>query len=296
MSLNVPSGLWRLSTDGGIKYKLISFSGTFSRDEATATQVYLIRKTMLSAFALESLPIPYVLLNTIFYPPARPLPGFLALRTTRISWRAFPDDKPVDPFGVDLFAPFGTYANDVELTIEYAPKELTDPNDPTTFLDISADVGIEFLNSPTRGSMEWLAEGGPEEVKEGDVPHVVKSFEVDWNIRWGNIPQDFFNASLLSTLRTKLGMVNEDVIPFLGSPPAETILFSGFSFDTKFTWQGGNTVNLDLKFVEKNFVDTAGEQVNHNMVWRPGHGWQRLQFNEQSIFQLTNLGDMFLPS
>lgn len=182
MSLNLPSATWRLSTIGGIKYKLVEHSGAFGRDEATATERYLIRADDLYAFAVESMPPPFVLLNTIFYPPARPLPGLPALRTTRVSWKGFPEGKPIDPFGADPVPPAGTYEPNVEVTIEYSTGDLPEPdeNDPGTFLEISADAGMEFLNSPTRGNMEW--EDG-DEVREGDVPHVVKSFETDWDLQ-----------------------------------------------------------------------------------------------------------------
>lgn len=311
MTITVPESDWRLSLSSGTKYKLLSSSGTFTDEEATATEVVIIKAQNLGDFVRHCIPGPFESLGTLVYPGNRLMPG-TPLMTKRISWQSNVDGKPVDPFLQDTAAPDGTYEGDLRLTIEYGTSPLndladsgggSDPNDPRTFLEISANASGDFISTPVKGTAKWegvnTTFGESDEVKEQGIPHVITSSEVEWTCRWSQIPHNFMNSVLMSRLRSKLGFVNNATMPMFYNAPAETILFLGYSIQQQFTWRSGlggqPPVNIEFKFLEKNFTWVT-TQVTHNHFWRPGWGWRRLLVDGVNpTYKSTNLTNIFAP-
>jgi len=325
MSGSSDSSTWRLSTPSGIPVKVVSREGTFADEAGSATEVYIIKANQLVNFVLESFPSPLVLFGTVFYPARRRMPGLGPFQTVRVQWRGLVEGKPVDPFNTDPNAPENTYQDNIQLTIEYSTGTAndlasgSDPNDPFTFLEITATASGEFLSVPNRGELTWDGEGSESnvEVKERDVPMPIVVSQVEWNVRWTQIPFSFFNGILADRLRSKLGKVNNAPMPLFFNAPEETIMFMGWSLQQQLTWRTGlggqPPMQLDMKFAEKNFIAPDGIQVTHNHLYRTTStaagtfggaatypGWRRIIIpgldGDKFLYDSTNLTQIFAPS
>ena len=302
MSTNIDPSLWRLTTPGGIPLKVVERSGSFGEEEATASESYIIEADNLLAFALESFPLPFSLYGTIFYPDRRRMPGLAPLTTKRISWEGFTDGLPVDPFGSDLAASDGTYQDFVKVTIEYgttpANDQEQDPNDPKTFLEVSANASGVFLNANASGTAKWDeagADGVP--VQKANIPNTVIENLIEWTTTWSQIPYVYFNDTLVGRLRAKMGKVNSEVMSLFNDAPAETILFLGYSMRNQYTWRDGYTgvspVQLEMKFLEKGF-ESRGTQITHNYFYDPDKpGWRKLFLNGLAPYEDEDLNEIF---
>ena len=309
-----PASEWRLHTRGGIPLTVLSRSGGFSKEEATATEQYLIPAQYLLAFALESLPRPITFLGSLIYPACRRLPGLASMVTKSIRWEPFDTSLPVDPFNSDAAADDKTYGEFVKVTIEYATNpnnddDESDPDDPQTFLEVSANASGSFLAVPTRGNAKWdlgpwdptrgLSHYGEttEPVTEVDIPQTVIQCEVEWSVRWPQIPYDFLTNELVARLRGKMGKVNSGKMELFHDAPPETIMFISWSMKQSHTWREGEVgrspVELDMRFLEKNFVDEDGTQVTHQHVYRPGWGWMVMLVDDKKLYATTNLDQIF---
>lgn len=312
MSVNTPTSEWRLSSEGGVPVKVVERSGGFEGEDATAQEVFIIRACDLAAFVTESFPIPYSVLGTVYYPPRRRMTSLPSLTTKRITWTSLVDGLPVDPFGNDPTAPDGTYVEYLRVTIEYGPSagndEEMDPNDPMTYLEVSADAGGEFLVTPVGGGMKW---DDNVEIKRDDVPNTTTVSTVEWTVRWPQIPYTFLTGVLMARLRSNQGKVNSSAMPLFNDAPADTILFVGYSRQDQYTWRDGlsgqSPVGLELKFIEKNFessLPTSGGRVTHQHTFRSGSaatadaaaveaGWHRLLSNGKRLFARVDLNKIF---
>jgi len=301
-----PVSEWRIRTAGGIPLTVLSRSGGFSREEATATEQYLIPADRLLAFAMESLPRPILFLDTLIYPRPRPLPGLPSLVTKTIKWEPFDSGLPVDPFGSDPAADEKTYQEFVKVTIDYATvpnndEEDSDPDDPQTFLEVSANASGTFLAVPVRSKAVWDTTP-PEGVKEVDIPNTVRQCEVEWSVRWPQIPYEYWTGRLVARLRDKLGKVNEGVMHLFHDAPAETVMFMSWSMRRSYTWRAGESgsspIELDMRFLEKNFKDESGAQITHQHVYRPKTGkWEiLLPDGTNKLYSKVNLDAIFTGS
>lgn len=315
-----PSSEWRLTTARGIPYRVLSRGGGFSKEEANASETYVVEARHLLAFALESLPRPLLFLGQLIYPRSRRLPGLSTLTTKNVKWEAFDSGLPVDPFGGDSSAPDDTYQDYVKVTIEYTTNpnndgDETDPDDPRTILEISANASGTFLASPIRGNAEWELEGydlgeaqfahdlageefdGKQEVKEMDVPQTIRQPEVEWSVRWPQIPYEFWTDKLVTRLRDKLGKLNDSKMSLFHDAPVETVMFLSWSMKQSYTWRDGEAgkspVEVDMRFLEKNFKDVKGNQVTHNHMYRPGKGWTILLIDDERLYDTTDLDKIF---
>jgi len=300
MTITVPSNQWRLASEGGVPVRVVSRSGTFESNESTATETFIIRGNQLMAFALESFPPPIYVGGLFYYPRSRSMTSLPALITKRISWKSAVDGKPIDPFGNDPSAPNNTYEGDVEVTIEYgtSPGNDTppDPDDPSTFLQITANASGEFLVLPAAfANMTWADFPGIP-ITRPDIPHTITQSLVEWNAHWSQIPYDYLTDILVAKLRDKLGKVNSGVMPLFYDAPANTIMFTGYTISQQYTWREGYTgkspVEMDFKFFEKNF-ESGGVSVTHQHIYRPGGGWDRLLLNGDPLYDSTDLDNLF---
>lgn len=304
MSLTDPSD-WRLQTQGGIKAKIVERTGTFESESATGQEVIIIQAADLDDFIVESFPAPFVFLGTVFYPRGRNFSGFQPLLNRRISFQGLTDGRPIDPFNSDPDAPDNTYDEFVRVTIDYSttPENDTesDPDDPTTFLEISANASGTFLTVPASGESLWTdPDGGPaEDVTEINTPLHITETETEWSVRWKQVPAEFISDTLMGRVRSKLGTVNDAPFELLYNAPIETTLFLGFSMRQQFTWRPGFTgtppVELDLKFLEKNFTSDEGILVTHNHLFRPGKGYRKMTIDGNALYASSNLDSIFAP-
>jgi len=330
---------WRLQTSSGIPYRLVNRSGSFSYEGAEASEVYIIAASDLLSFVTTAFPEPYAMLGTLYYPQQPVMPGLGTLVPTNMTWKPHVDGLPCDPFGADTGAPSGTYQDYIEVTIDYGLTPSNDqqpePNDPFTFLEVSANASGVFLSSPLDGANkgrawelpDWVVEGdhitGGESsvIHESNIPFTVTETQVEWTIRWPSIPFSFWSNYLMARLREKLGTVNSSPMGILHNAPMDTILFLSYSASTSFTWRAGRTgqnpIQLQMNFLEKNFqteedynsagtlldgspapddISTHTVDVTHQHMWRPTYGWRKLQLNGKDLYRQTDLNKIWEPT
>ena len=328
MSVNQDKSLWRLATSTGIKVKLLKRRGGFSRDGAEATEEYIVKSEDLMDFVNVGLPTPSAYYG-IVYPGRAVMYGVPSLVVDKITFESLTDGKPVDPFGADTSAPEGTYEENLKAVVTYAPREKgkdsedSDPNDPTSFLQISAQGSGEFLAPEISGKATWwdwewiwldpydsddrrgywkLAEVG--EVKEVNIPATIKVSMTEWSVSWPQTPHDYYYGTILPKLRAAIGTVNLNQLALLHNPPPHTILLSDFSTNEEYLWDLGDVkkppISLEMHFTEKNFLapfpstddrpteEGATMQVTHQHFYRPGVGWQVLKVEENFIYAATD--------
>jgi hypothetical protein len=311
MSLLDPS-TWRLFiTNGGnrIPYKLVEGFPkiTYERENASADEEYIIRASDLTDFVSVCLPPVTTWDENLAWQSSRALPGNGSLRTKTISVVPFEEGKPADPynsdqaiFGVRDAPPSSTYAQFLRVSIKYTTgkDKQPDENDPTTFLEVSADATGEFLMLPMRGDSTW---GGrtDQPVSGVSTPASQVIPEIDWTVRWPYIPATFI-PQLLPQMRSHLGKVNSAAMPVLYDADVETILFAGFSLQEQYTWRNGEIdkppVELEFKFLEKH-IEIDGEVIGHNHFWREEvGGFEVLNLPDGSkVYREADLNQMWAP-
>lgn len=322
---------WRLSTTGGIPYRLVNRSGSYTDRDASASETYLIRASDLDSFVNEVFPAPSVLSGAVVYKKYRRMPG-TSLPPTEISWKGHIEGLPIDPYGADEDAPTGTYQDILEVEINYntgdvdskqGNEEETDPEDPRTYCKVSGRASGEFLHAMAPRGI-WSEGAGDfvalieESAVDGIEPDIEKNRqraapvpvmtivpEIEWTVTWEMIPYDAFRFGTVWFLRAMLGKLNSLPMPLLHDAPPGTILFVGFDFEEEYTWRTGGIfdtkpVTLSLKFVEKCIVDGDGEIHGHNSFWRPEKGgWSVLILNEDTgklAYDYFDLNAAFKPS
>jgi len=309
MSIHIDPSEWNLSTDGGIPYKLLEGfpRGSFEDENADSEEQYIIRASDLSAFVLESFP-PHIIMggNAFLFQANRAFPSLSTLRSRRVSYEPLEQGKPTDPYNTDPNASDGTYAEFLRVTISYSTGkgEDFDPNDPFTFLEITADASGEFLMLPVRsGESEWR---DPDIPVVPDFDPVVKGLnapvsqmipEIEWTVTWSQLDHTFF-AILLPLMRENLGKVNLTPMPLLYFAPSQTLLFAGFNMRGQESWrgdQGGiSPVQIEMKFIEKHLL-IDGEIIGHNHFWREEDGrFTELKIRgDEPVYRRANLNMMF---
>lgn len=140
--------LWRLKTSSGLPYKVKGMSGGFDPDVGSINVQVIIHATNLNEFLEFIFPEP-VQLGYLLFPRATALPGIPEMVATSLTFKAFDEAMPIDPFGFDPSAPAGTYYNLIELDIKYDTrvKQKQPTTDPKTFLEISSNASGEFLHT-----------------------------------------------------------------------------------------------------------------------------------------------------
>jgi len=300
MSVNVPASLWRLKTLGGIPIKILSRNGSFGMENASATEEILIQASDLGAFVSEILPAPIIFMGMLIYPTRRRFPGAPWLVADTVTWTAFDDVKPIDPFGSDSGAPEDTYDKFLKVTINYVTSPQNDqdqdPNDPTTFLQVSTSAAGHYLHGELRGAVD---EDG-EEIREPDVPNMVTETIIEWNLVWPQIPGDFFRDTLMDRLRKAAGKVNSTVMRLFNDAPKHTLLFTSFDHQESYTWREGrigkSPIQLTMKFTEKNFEDVDGKNITHDHYWIPSKGWKKITINGKDPYPETDFNNLFKPT
>jgi len=299
---------WRLQTNGGIPFRYVERDGSFGMEEAVVSETVLIPADRLEDLALEMFPAPLIFGTSLIYPGTGLING-TNLRAQSLSWKAHFDGKPVDPFASDPTAPAGTYQPNVLVTIEYSTdvqrsQSESDPNDPFTFLEISANAAGEFIHStaPKAGWAENDVTSSSDVTKNKlqTTPISIIVPETDWNVTWPRVPRAYLTDTLIAKLRSSLGKVNTLSMPIFFGATKETILFVGYSIRQQFTWRTATQppFKLDLKFLEKRVEDQAHIR-GHNHIWKADVGkWQHLRVDgaNQTIYRTTDLNIIFSPN
>ena len=322
---------WRLTnfSGGDVPIKYLGLDGGFAQENGSTTVNFVIPASRLVEFLLETFPTP-IQVGNISVPQSLPLPGVPGMVARKVSFKAFIDGLPCDPFGFDTSAPEGTYSPVIGVDVEYGPRVNADPNpnDPRTFLEISANTSGEFI-STTAPKAKWklktrdtaeeadsadtdeptvdpdtekedekpATEGETETQKDPTTPVLINVPQTEWTIKWNQIPFTYFNNVLIHRVRWCLGRVNYNFFPLLHNAYPETILFTGYNYTQSFSWRDGNVnsapINLEMKMLEKRVV-WNGVICGHNHFWRPGKGWEYLLIDGvKPTYEKRNLNMLF---
>lgn len=315
---------WRLTTAGGIKYKFLGTEGSFEYESGEVTWRGIIRSEDFIAFAEELFPPP-VQVGGLWYSRSGTMPGWPNMIARRLRYKSIDGDSPIDALQSDTVAPAGTYHGFIEVNIAFTPGngKASDPADPRTFLEISSNVGGEFIYAPasnTRLQDETNSEGDDDGTPNGVVadpvsgepkgtvvsaakrinrhpvlPSTILVPTIEWSVKWKQIPADYFRSTIIHRLRYLNGRVNLRKVPFLYNSPPETLLFAGFTHTEVYSWRTGNLekapVDVEIKLIEKRVL-WRGVVCGHNHVWEPGLGWRRIWIGANSDEYAYSHADM----
>ena len=324
MSVNQPKSEWRMQSSTGVKVKLLSRKGSFSRGGAEGEEVYVIKAEDLMDFIHTGLPTPYIYAG-VTYPGRAVMYGVPSLVVDSISFEGLTDGIPIDPFGFDSDAPDGTYEDDIKCVVKYKPREKgkdnedSDPSNPFSFLQVSSSSAGEFIASPIPGKARWSKlvyhswepdagtweEIDQGEVEEANIPGTLKVSMTEWSVSWPQIPYDYFYNTVLPRLRYANGTVNSSTVGLFNRPPPATLLLNGWSTKEEYIWDLGNVttppISLEMRFLEKNFFSpdraypAPGIQVTHQHVYRPGKGWQIIKIDNHYLYSGTDHNQIWSP-
>lgn len=273
-----PYETWRLSTDGGIRYALVTGPKLHFEDldKASADERYLLRAQDVQPFYQESLPSPYVFQDTIVLPTRRKLPGVEGgFYTQAIEFSPINDDRPGDPFDYDDSAPANTYEPYYWADIHYEVLPVPDTTDPDSFLDQSFSGSLEVLTiNPKKTTIETGAQAGgggvaANQKSNADGLMPIQKYQPigQLQLRWKYVldPDWAYIFSLL-------GAVNSLARPlFLNSEP-DTVMFSSVSGSRQYLWYGSTVLvqpwSLDFTFSFKRVAE-GGNVYGWNHVWSP---------------------------
>ena len=270
----------RLSTSGGIPYKKMAGSPTFSlsAESNTAQESYLIRASDLSAFYLESIPPPVAYFPWVTWPARRAMPGTSYFITKTINARPHTGDKAADPFGVDSGAPTDQYDREMVVDISYEVNMESgterDESNPVTFLEHSIQAGGETeaygpnkMQVTTGTVLSRPNAAGWVTVADRKLPNTKTIPTVEHQLRW-----DYVLSPPWATIYSYLGTVNNATFAFFNNALRETVLFMGISGTQKYLWNGASAIvqpwSLDYRFSQRYIVEN-GNTYGWNHVYVP---------------------------
>jgi len=301
----LPVSGWNLATPGGIKYRIESRTGGFSREVGKVTEEWVIEATSLQDFADELLP-KFEISGTKLVVKEFKHAELDQLTVSNIDWGEFVPGMPVDPFSVDSVGFLaGSYHPIIKVVIDFTSNTQLE-------WQISGDASGKFIHAGSAGATTWLTEGqttnnpgfpGTVKNKDGNLPLTVIAPEEEWTAVWPVMPKKYYEDHFLSKLREQIGRVNGTIIPELYDAPKETILFTGWRYTEFWNWRNefGSTVTTDkyrlvkveLKFQEKNLKD-GDQPAGHNHFWRPNVGWRKLvRAGGQTTYEVDNVHELF---
>lgn len=245
------------TTDGGIVYEL--YEGfpvyDFQQAEGTATEVYIMAWVDIDAFLLESFPQPFYVGTKLVYPLTRMFPGLPWLRTEKLRFEPFPNDKPATRNGT---AP--TYSTKAKVTINYRTPKFEEDDEAETFFTHRISIGGEFLTLPASG-FKWSGETTTVQNDDLVAGKVIPTAE--HQLTW-----DYVLTPPMATIRATIGKVNNAA--FLGAA-AETLLFLGADMEQETTTGGLRPWKVDYRMSER-LLKQGGASVGWNYFFRPDTG------------------------
>ena len=301
---------WRLSTAGGIKYRLIE-GPTFKckdMEPVSATEKYLIRGRDIEAFLLDAMAPVTIVLGVGLVPKRRSLPGAASLVTNSIDFEPADSSKPGDPMQADSGAPAGTYSEFYHATIEYTNIQYDDPQstDPETFLEREISADEQMLELPvsktviakgtgTQDTYDTYQQGTtPTETNKDKVQYIYKHVPLIKLI----LRYKFVLSPNWAFITALLGKVNSTVSSVLYNAPPQTVLFTTFSGRQQALWGNmGVTIkpwSLDFTFVVR-VINEGGRVYGWNHTWSPSlQKWVYvIRADSKTSYELANLGALF---
>lgn len=290
---------WRLTTEGGIRYRHVSLDGEVTQADMRLTETILLAAEDLEAFVIESFPAPTIINNIpVFNNRAYPGDSDLLLRTERIRLENHLPSLPSDPYDADSGAPGGTYQNVLLLTIDYVREETRDGFDPR--LDITSQAASQFI-TPGTGEAKWGTGGDPNRYP---LTPSIKLIPLEQhNVTWRQMPRSYFRNNFIHSIRSRMGRTNPDTVELLHNAPPESLLLTGYDYHEEFVRSQDPTfvgppdpddierfsyVTVSLKLLEKivtpapnsdlsftNGQDAEIPYAGHNHQWRENDGWER---------------------
>ncbi len=306
MSIYLNPSTWRLTTAGGIKYKLFEDTptGSFTRDAAGIQEKIIIQASDFDAFLNESFPDSILYPQDVYESPdPRVCPHHDKLFTKKVDLELFPKTLPGDPFGVDSGAPDKTHSEFLLLTIDYEPLPSGGKDWPSEggqidygTVEISSELGGQFMMVPCSEKVNFGTSPGdmqPAKSPTVKIPLVIPLTQ--WNVHYPRITRDIVIAKY-PTIRSCLGHVNSGVIPLFMSAAAETVIFMGCSLKATKTWKDTAKTPMEatLKFSEKHVVADDGTVKGWNHEYNPETGsWQKAFLNGNPVYKLDTLTSVF---
>lgn len=297
---------WRLQTSGGVRYRFLGTTGSFTQEGGDIEWKAIIRSEDLYA-VLEELFPPPILVGGVSYPNAGAMPGFPSMIAKKLSYENHAEGLPTDPYQFDS-APLGTYSKYLQISISFGPHVAKASNaaDPNSFLEVSCSATGEFLYVPSTNTkiQDETNSGGADDETPGNgiidantgevlnsktteakrpvrnpiLPAAMMVPALKWSVKWKQIPAQHFKSTVIHRLRLMLGRVNSANCSFLYNAPPETLLFLGFNHTESYSWRLGNLesppIDVDLQILEKRVIH-RGVVCGHNHVFEPGNGWVR---------------------
>ena len=286
MSVHIDPSQWRLHTTGGIPYKLMEGypKGNFG-DGTSVQEKLIIRSSDLMDFVTESFPSMVSWAPDKFnYSPGRQCPSIAGLFTKTVNFEAIDGTRPLDPMGVDDNAPSGTYGEFLHLTVDYGVSNdggsggEADPNDPTTFLEITASAAGRTMpfEQDKDGNLQWLDESaGTYSAITEDIPNDKLEPLIAWTVKFPRASQSVAGL-IINHSRAYLGKVNSSMMPVLLGAPYGTILYQSFAVSQQFIWQDGWTIpfTVEFHFLEKH-IEQDSVVLGHQYFWnKDAHKYQ----------------------
>ena len=303
MSINLNPKYWNLRTKRGIPYKRLEGSpkGSAEDDDHEIIEEIIIESDQLGNFVTES----FNDLSSVYpggswglFYPGRSFEDISWFPTRKIEFEPFPPGLP-GLFNQTLNDP--TYAQFMKLKITYGTGKTTDSKDD--MLEKSGNATGEFLLVQTNSKMYWETTDHPAKGMNVPVTQILPG--VEWSVKYKRIEWGRLWSSI-SLCRSLMGCVNSGEMPQFNFAPAETILFAGFSWTSRYSWRSNKPVSdMELKLLEKNFMvpnpdspdnpGLPGVQVTHNMFLNPdGLKWQTLyRANGAKIYKMADLNSLF---
>lgn len=305
---------WRNMTATGIRYRFLGTEGRFTAEEGQILWRGIFRAEDVSDFLLEIFP-PALIFGNTSIPDSATMPGLPTMVAKDVSYTTLDGaDMPIDVFNADPSATGGTYHGYVNIEVTFGPSNAPsgNPNDPRTFLEISSNVGGDYIYAPPAGAkvQDETSTAGENDEVEGaaldadtlrvrgtaipETPRPNRNPQmamtvlvptIEWNILWKQVPFNTFRNTIVWRLRSLNGRVNSVYLPWLMNADPETVLFAGFSYKESYTWRNGqvNTppIDITIKLIEKRIV-WKGIICGHNHAFEPGKGWVRTLLQDGS--------------
>ncbi len=285
--MTAPSSEWRLKTPGGIPFKYVSMEGSASYEQSVVDVVILVETSRYMDLLLELYPISVNFGTSQIPSVGLQLAGVPGLLTKDVTFRSHDDGLPIDPFDFDSMADQQTYHPIIEVTVTYeANYTAPDPNDPTTYLEVTGASATSVFTVSGSGKMRWqLDNGATEDNSDPSVPGVIIDTRKEWSFKWPRLNYLYFWNVLKPALDFHEGKVNSTAFRMMTNAPPETILLASYNYSQSFDWLSTffagvvtsqpSAVTVEIKVIEKN-ARWKGEVRGHNHFYRPGEGWQRL--------------------
>lgn len=273
---------WRLKTAlKQVPYKLLKTKYKLSQETGTGSGFVelLVPANKLYKFLEDVLPSPKLYGNIfvtefVYYPFGIDDPGTIVsdakapiLAILDADIESWDDERPNDAFGADPDAPCRTYNEVMKVTLNLGcpPNGKVDPDNPKTFLEISAEETGDFVHVPatalvqedvkptTTGFTLGVPDGKQTAVRDPNIPWGTLQPSVTWSLKWKNIPKRCWDQVIHPRMKQALGKLNKTPFKPLDDAPKGSLLFLGFEWEQVYSWYNDPKLTTDFQ------TSTAGD-------------------------------------